>query len=237
MESIGIPESIGIILVLIGILAIVAIIVVISMRSDPTDVQEAYAGKTETQKQIIRYFMIGENQGCIKKKERVWTDEDFDDYFNDAIKNTKQRALEKLGIDEEQVKEIEPISFQNYRFRDDLTNRPAFFKRGKDGKWRSSMYQANWLFFSDKQIFVCQINLNFTDDSIKDRTFEYFYKDVTNISTGEKRKNIQGAGLMPYIEFKIIVPGAEFECELNVSDEDNERSIKAMRALLREKKS
>lgn len=231
-------ENVGIILMVVGVLVIVAILVVNGMRNDPTDVQAAYAGKTETQKQIIRYFKLGEKNGCIKLKEKVWTDEDFDDYFNDAIKNTKQRAVEKLGIDEEQVKEIEPISFQNYIYFDELTMRPAYFKRGRDGKWRSSMYEANWLFFSDKQIFVCKVNLNFTDDSIKDRTFEYFYKDVTNISTEEKRKNIQGmVGTVPYIEFKIIVPGDEFKCELYDSNEDNERSIRAMRALLREKKS
>ena len=44
-------------------------------------------------------------------------------------------------------------------------------------------------------------------------------------------------GTVPYIEFKILVPGDEFKCELYDSNEDNERSIRAMRALLREKKS
>lgn len=230
-------QTVGIILIGVAVLAGIALAVIKSFREDPDNVKTMYEGKSENQKQIIRYFMIGENQGCIKKKEKVWTDEDFDDFFNGAIKNTKQRAMEKLGIDEEQVKEIEPISFQNIRYFNELTDKWALFKRGKDGKWRSSVYQANWLFFSDKQIFVCKINLCFTDDSIKDRTFEYFYKDVTNISTEEKRKNIQGVGNVPYIEFQIVVPGASYECELYDYDDDEERSIKAMRALLREKKS
>jgi len=229
-------QTVGIILIVVAILAVITLVVILSMREDPQNVKLAYAGKSETQKQIIRYFMIAE-QGILKDK--LWTDEDFDDYFNDAIKNTRERALEKLGIDEDQVKEIEPISFQNIRYYNDLTDKRAYFKRGKDRKMRSSVYQANWLFFSDKQIFVCKINLSFTDDTIKDRTFEYFYKDITNISTEEKSEYIQGVGNVPYIDFKIIVPGASYECELYDSDknEDNQRSIKAMRALLREKKA
>ena len=229
-------QTVGIILIFVAVLAVIILVAILSAREDPQDVKLAYAGKSETQKQIIRYFMIAE-QGFLK--EKLWTDEDFDDYFNDAIKNTRERALEKLGIDEEQVKEIEPISFQNMMYHNDLTDKSALFKRGKDGKWRSSVYQANWLFFSDKQIFVCKTNLSFTDDTIKDRTFEYFYKDITNISTEEKSEYIQRRGNLPYIEFKIIVPGDSFKCELYNTDknEERERSIKAMRALLREKKA
>ena len=229
-------QTAGTFLILLAVIAVITLVIILSMREDPAKVKELYAGKSETQKQIIRYFMI-EKQGLLKDK--LWTDEDFDDYFNDAIKNTRERALGKLGIDEEQVKEIEPISFQNIRYYNDLGDGRAFFKRGKDGKMRSSVYQANWLFFSNQQIFVCKTNLSLTDDSIKDRTFEYFYKDITNISTEEKNEFVQTIGNVPYIEFKIIVPGASFGCELYDSDknEDNERSIKAMRALLREKKA
>ena len=227
-------QTVGIILVVVAILAGVALAIIKSIREDPDNVKAAYAGKSETQKQIIRYFMIRE-QGFLKDK--LWTDEDFDDYFNDAIKNTRERALEKLGIDEDQVKEIEPISFQNIRYYNELTDKRALFRRGKDGKWRSSVYQANWLFFSDKQIFVCKINLCFTDNSTKDRTFEYFYKDVTNISTEEKNEYIQFVGNVPYIDFKIIVPGSEYTCAIYDFNDEEERSIKAMRALLREKKA
>lgn len=219
------------ILILVGITALCVLLLVNKVRNDPREVRDMYAGHTENQKQVIRYFKI-DKQGCLKDK--LWTDADFDNYLQEKIRNTKQKALDKLGIDEEQVKEIDPINFQSRIYYDEMTKANALRKIGEDGIRRTSIYQAIWLFFSAKQILVCKINLNLIDETVKDKEYEYFYKDVTNISIEEMS---DADGIESYMEFKIIVPGAEFSCHLYDYDDNEERSIKAMRALLREKKS
>ena len=84
-----------------------------------------------------------------------------------------------------------------------------------------------------------------TSDAKKEKTEEYFYKDITNFSTssetteatklsgckGDKVTKIQ----REYSRFSLVVPGDKFSCSTSgVADAD--RSVSAMKQKLREKK-
>lgn len=64
------------------------------------------------------------------------TDADIDAVVASQLADLKTRALRKLGVDEDEVSEIAPISFDGYVYP------KALIKRGKDGVYRSSKYQA-----------------------------------------------------------------------------------------------
>lgn len=198
---------------------------------DPPHVRAAYAGKTKEQKEVIRYFLV---DGCLRKK---MSDAEYDAYVKGSFTNHKERGMEKIGIDEDQVKEIDPVHFEGYAFDKD-----AYAKKGADGVWRSSKYQWSWLFFSDNQVYLYQRTKSFDEKKDRESTEEYFYKDITNFSTvSESRESkVEGKNgtfsLMPVdtTQFKLVVPGDSFFCSMDQSNFED--TIQGMKAKLREKK-
>lgn len=202
-------------------------------------------GRSPEQQSVIKYF-LGSGGGCLAMFSSGLTDEQYEGMVMSKAKATdfKAKALGKIGLDESQVNEIEPIHFEGYRFDD----KNAFAKFGKDGKWRSSAYQISWIFFSSAQVYVYQYTFNMDEDGRKEQTEEYFYRDITNCSTtsdtvektvvektgckGEEkviRKNVDST------RFAIVVPGDKFYCSM-VQSEYSEKAVQGMKAKLREKK-
>jgi hypothetical protein len=201
----------------------------------------AIKGRSEEQQKVIKYFLKPE--GCFSKNI---PDAEYDNLVQTKYTglNLRQKALDKIGVDESQVNEIAPCEFKNWHFSKD-----ARVKSGKDGKFRSSAYQGTWLFFSDKQVYVYQYTLNLDGDGKKERTEEYFYKDITNFSTSSESEEKETWGLskgcikkptvsrrnVEHDVFKLIVPGDQFSCEM-VNNSEAEDRIRAMKNKLREKK-
>ncbi len=204
--------------------------------------QTELRGRTKEQQAVIQYFL--EDGGCFSS---IMDDAQYDEMVAKKITavNWKKRALKYLGVDEDQVKEVEPVHFENWSF-DSLS---AYAKMGKDGIWRSSAYQITWIFFSDEQIYVYQRTINMVEDGKSERGEEYFYKDITNFSTVSEtvekevldKRTCRGEGiysrqLVEADKFKIVVPGEKFECSVK-KNKYTQTSIQGMKAKLREKKN
>lgn len=199
-------------------------------------------GRTPEQQKVIKYFMA--DDGCLSKKI---SDEEYQQLVQSryASVNFKQKALDKIGLDESQVNEIPPQEFKGW-----LKEGNVMRKRGKDNIVRSSAFQVSWVFFSDDQLYVYQYTFNMNDDGNKETTEEYFYKDVTNFSTSSSNKEEEsweaGKGCLSKVPtlvrgnvnieaFSIIVPGDRFICAMTDISEAEDK-IKAMKNKLREKK-
>lgn len=195
---------------------------------------------------VLKYFSNELKSGCFGGKPK-YSDKDYDNILLRWLNAnaTKEFALHKLGVDESQVNEIEPICFQGFESEN------AFVGRyGLDGKFRTSQYSVTWLFFSDSQIFVFNIFYDLLYHKTKIITYEYFYKDITNFSSifssYEYEKLIEKKGCMSKgfdkelkkIEtqkFSIVVPGDSFSCSVSgVAKIDG--IIQGLKQKLREKK-
>ena len=206
--------------------------------NDSPWVKNRIKNRTDDQQTVIRYFC--NEPSCLSKKPI--TDGEYEEMVSNflASNDFKKKALGKIGLDEDQVNEIEPIHFEGYRFDKD-----SLSKQGEDGKWRSSKYQVSWLFFSDTQVYVYQNTFFMDQDGRKEATEEYFYRDITNFSTSSDTtetatydKNA-GKDVLVNVDanrFAITVPGDKFYCSLEQNDY-TERAIQGMKAKLREKKS
>lgn len=198
-------------------------------------------GRTPDQQRVIKYFYG--SGGCLSKG---LTDEEYESMVMNKAKSIdfKKKAMDKIGLDESQLKEVPPVHFEDYLFDD----KNAYARRGKDGKWRSSAYQISWLFFSSTQVYVYQYTFNMDEDGKKESTEEYFYKDITNFSTSEDTveketvSKVSCRGNVTYertnvntSRFALIVPGDKFYCAMKQSDYV-EKAIQGMKAKLREKK-
>jgi len=147
--------------------------------------------------------------------------------------NLMQKALEKVGIDEDQLQEIPPVSFHGYR-----VDGESLLKIGEDGKLRTSKYDATVLFFSDAQLYMYQHIFDMVEGIAEEITREFFYKDVVSCYTSSKKseKNPDKKGVNT---FHLKVSGDEFRCSIDGVAQDGisvESVINAMKQKLREKK-
>ena len=193
----------------------------------------------EDQKTALNYLVPA--AGCGAKKV---ADADYDAVLKKLLDsaNTYQKAIDKIGLDESELQEIPPVTLVGYE-----TDGTILGRTGEDGTYRTDVYSVTHLFFSSTQVYVYQIILNTTKGDKKERTEEYFYKDITNFSTSNDSKEVQyfvagkgcaGAGSyqtgsIETQRFALIVPGDRFSV---ATYGDIEASVKAMKNKLREKK-
>lgn len=162
------------------------------------------------------------------------TDEEIDAAVTSQLKDMKARALRKLGVDEDEVSEIAPITFDGYVYN------KALIKQGKDGKYRSSKYQAVMFFFSSNEVHCFTYDFSIVESSQKESTDVYFYKDIVSVSTQtEGTEYSVGKGKssqFDYEYFKLTTTGGtSISCAVRNID-DAQRSINGMRSLIKNKK-
>ena len=179
---------------------------------------------------IIDYFC--KQESCLSKN---MTD---DEYMRLVIEkrdslDLRQKAINKIGLDEDEIREIPPAMFEGFVFSN------AYAKRRADGKWVSSSYQVSWVFFSSTQVYLYSYTFKMDEDVKIETTDEFFYKDVTSFSTSsetETAKGLQGKTFtVESNKFAMIVPGTSLYKSMDgVPDADS--IIQAMKQKLREKK-
>lgn len=230
---------------IIIVIAIIAGVIYLRGITEPAELKRLIQGRPQEQQDVIKYF-FGKNsfpgEGFLAKRI---TDEEYDSLVASTVKQNsfKQKALDKIGLDESQVNEIEPVHFEGWLYG--KKNNVDWAKYGLDNKPRSSAYQITWLFFSSTQVYIYKHTIHFSKDDKKVATEEYFYKDITNFSTvtDTVEQSFWNNNLKKYEvknidsnDFAITVPGDKFYCSMDQNDY-TERAIQGMKAKLREKKS
>lgn len=169
------------------------------------------------------------------------TDEAYDRSVAAGLPDFKTRALSKLGIDEDEVNEIAPIVMGGYRF-----NGATRFKQGADGKWRTNRYETVVLYFSPREVHCYTYSVDTTNPNVspKEDTEVYFYQDIVTVSTSSESQNVTDSktgksSVANYESFVLRTTGgnALTVAVSGAEGTDVQRSINAMRQLLRQKKS
>ena len=160
------------------------------------------------------------------------SDAEYDKAVQSVLEFLKEQALEKLGVDEDEVSEIEPILFGGYDYSDYTLS-----KQGKDGIWRTNKYEVVYLFFSQNEVHCYTLEFSTSESKTRESTDVYFYKDVVSVSTCSKSVKIHEGYEYEHEMFKLVTAGGTV-LEVSLTDVENSRnSINAMRQLLREKKA
>ena len=98
--------------------------------------------------------------------------------------NLIQRGLSVLGLNEEDVNQIEPLYFHGYNY-----NGVNEIVLGKDKLARSSQGIATYLFFTDKEVHAYSYIFSIIQDEYHETTDVYFYTDIVSIATGTGQSN------------------------------------------------
>jgi hypothetical protein len=89
---------------------------------------------------------------------------DFDDQINRITGTLQQTALKKLGLEDKHVKVIplyDPYRFGEYDF---TGSENLLVKRGKDGKYRCSVYSQSLLCFTADKLCFCRQRFSFLSE-------------------------------------------------------------------------
>jgi hypothetical protein len=212
--------------------------------------EELLKGRTEDQITSLKFLLqIGDSAGCFKM-EYVLPEAYMAIVAKKAESYTKSLALDALGVDEDQVQEIDPVCFQGFDFDFD----PKYLYFSNNGAF-SSVYEVTWIFFGTEQVYVYRHLFDTTDDTSVDQTEEYFYKDIISFTTENKsvQENVlevnvpSGCGkkepqrtysskMVKSAKFKIGLPGESFRCSYSEGDGSVSSKVNAMKQKLREKK-
>ena len=198
-------------------------------------------GKSAEQKQVVKYFL---DTGCLSLFTRM-KDDVYDQMVMGKLNglNLKQKAIGRIGLDEDQLREIPPVFLHGYNYDTETSKTDLYVRVGSDERLRSSKYDATWLFFSDTQVYMYSYTIDMVSDGKKEITEEYFYKDITNFSTSNETTEANKFGCMgnitkitrEYSRFTLVVPGDKFWCS-TAGVPDADKSVNAMKQKLREKK-
>jgi hypothetical protein len=216
-------------------------------------------GKTPEQCRCIEFLysteLVEKKGGCGSKKNGNMDMDEYLAYVNNMVNNLnlKEKAIEKIGLDESQIAEIPPVHFSSFIWRGDDVVRKWVLK---DGIYRgtTNKYTVTWIFFSAEQIYTYTYIFDTTSDNVTVLTRDFFYKDITCIRTQHEVEAVlrsetkKGCGcfkapekryyhdLLHTDSLQITVPSDSYSFEIDSTD-TIEQSIQATKAMIREKKN
>jgi hypothetical protein len=169
------------------------------------------------------------------------TDADIERQVHAVMAELPQRALQKLGLDADEVTLIDPIIVGGF-FHGTLGT-GSRVKRGKDGRLRSSLFEEVAIFFAEQELhaYKYQVSLVRMDES-SERTDVYFYRDVVSVSTRSSSRPVPVVGEARPQAFKTEVftlttsGGTDIECAMAATDDVVGHNIQGARQLVRNKK-
>ncbi len=176
------------------------------------------------------------------------SDVEIDAQLNSLMGGLKEQALNKLGLDEEEIKIAPPLFLKSYSFGKsvlgDRANQKLCDKRGKDGYWRSPECVLTAWFFTEDQIYHYVKYVSLVSDSKKETTDEVFYKDVVSVRTDTSERPLidpktgRESKTEKYTETQFILrnTGGEVIADACDTSESAEDAVRAMRSLLKQKK-
>lgn len=208
-------------------------------------------GKTPQQKRVIDFFFdAGGGNGCggciSSPSSSNLTMDEYVKLVQDECNglDLKNIAIAKIGLDESQIREIEPIVLSSFVYSGDVLIKAA------NEMAVSSRYAVTWIFFSATQIYTYQYTFDMISDNVVEMTRDFFYTDITCLTTVcELKEKIDinvvkgcvssGESVVKnnYVvdTFEIIVPGTSYSFSMR-NNEKFEQSLQAAKAMLREKK-
>lgn len=184
----------------------------------------------------IIFLMIGAGMIVLSvfvrknTNKKIVTDQDYDMEIVKQLVGLKERAMNKLGLDEDEVNEIEPITIHGFKYRG--YDRAKY---GEDFLWRTNKYEAVMFLFSQHELHCYTWTFDTLKQEQRERTDVYFYKDIVSVTTETDTVEVLSTKFdCEY--FKLTTTGGT-SISASVRDLDNaQRSINAMRALIKNKK-
>ena len=180
---------------------------------------------------LIGVVMCAISREEFEMKRTFLSDAEYDSLVDSLISKSASDPKEYLGLDESEVMEIEPIEFSGYLFHN-----ADGYKQGKDGLFRSNLFEKATIFFTRNEVHMYKATANSISGKVNETTEVLFYNDIVSVSTDNEIEKL-GSNSIEYLTFVLSSKGGnQFKVALLGTD-NRQRSINAMRALIKEKKT
>ena len=176
--------------------------------------------------------IVGLIIAACSKTRKYPSGSEYDLVVKELIKKQGTNARECVGLDSSEVDEIDPVSFEGYKF----IGAGKTKKDSQDSLWRSDLYEKVTIFFTNSEIHIYKAFLNTITSKVTETTDVLFYDDVVSVSTKNEIEKI-GNDSIEYISFNLITKGGNNMSVALNGNEDIQRSVNAMRAMIKEKKT
>ncbi len=205
-------------------------------------------GKTPQQKKVIDFFLNSDKDKGCRALFGALSNMSMQEYIKMVQEKSSEfdvraRAIERIGLDESEIQEIEPIRLMSFVYDGDVEI------KYEDKVVVSSQFAVSWIFFSTLQMYTYTYIFDMMSDNTWETTNDFFYSDITCFKTTHSVKeniDISVLGCLKGGEnvtkstyvvdtLDIVVPGDEFSFSMR-DNEASARSIQAAKAMLREKK-
>lgn len=189
---------------------------------------------------IVNSKLLKKFQDSIKvtvAPKKLMTDTEYEELVAKRIEamNIGQVSLDKLGLDPDQVKEIQPIILKDKVIKDHSFR----VKNKENGSLHSSTQHVTYLYFTDEQLFVYKIVFDMCCNMQEEWASEFFYKDICDVSS-YTTKNVLAIDDFKFeystVSFEIIASNSKIGFDID-GDNENVGSIQAMKQKIRERKA
>ena len=173
----------------------------------------------------------------ISYNKSVPTDSEIDGIARGYLSDIQAKAVARLGIDEDALKEADPIMIHGQAWQQ--ISKPYVWKQGEDGVNRPSNYNGIIFLFSSDQIFAYRIVFSLIEKEERVSTEEYFYGDVVSVASSTESTNAAETGgqVINFENFVLTTSGGtRMSAGYRAGLEEHDRSITAMKNIVRAKK-
>ena len=180
------------------------------------------------------FIIIGAAMMLIIKDEYGYkmSANEYDNAVNEMISHLGTNPREYVGLDSSEIEDIDPISFEGYKF----IGAGKVRKDDTDGLWRSDLYEKATIFFTGNEVHIYKVFLNILSGKTTEASDVLFYDDIVSISTKNEIEKV-GKESIEYISINLVSKGGNNMSIAIKGNEDRQKSINAMRALIKEKKT
>jgi len=189
--------------------------------------------------------------GIVRYYKEQPTDQQIDEWFEEDKKMLEKIALNRLGaVEEEIIKEPLTICKPVFWNVPGIDPTEVMMKKGKDGVTRFSIWDVAIFHLTDKYLGSFHAYFNFLNGkTVNESTEEFFYKDIVKVGTAQESIILKDGTKITNAEsfvLKVASGDAIFVRDITSRLEEKglkviptspiEKTIQAIRAMLREKK-
>lgn len=142
--------------------------------------------------------------------------DDIEYQVGEKIKDLHERGMKRFELFEKSLKFIQPLVLRGYEFNDDV-----YYKKGSDGKNRTSMYNAVILFFTGEKLHIHHRHFSFIDDTIDEElggSYRYVDLDHAEVRDTMFERDL-GKRVVKFRDYHFVLVGKDGSDVLDVSVE------------------
>lgn len=142
--------------------------------------------------------------------------DDIEYQVGEKMKNMHERGMVRFELFEKSLKYLQPITLRGYEFSDDV-----YYKKGSDGKNRTSIFSAAILFFTGEKLHIHRRRFSFVDDLLDEELGgSYKYIDLDHAEVREHPfQRAVGKHTVKFTDYHFVLVGMDGTDVLDMSVE------------------